>query len=91
MIAHGRVPRVLLRDPAISIQAKALYCLLDDHASPDSPRPFPGQGELAKQLGVSERTVRTWTRELVAAGWIEVEQRGLGQNNSYTMRKESPA
>lgn len=80
-------PRALLRDPSISMQAKALWAILDDHASVDSPVPFPGQETLSEFAGLSpengDRTIRRWAGELVKAGWVEVQR--TGRSNRYVM------
>lgn len=80
---YATTPRALLRDPRISPAAKALWAVLDDHSSPDRPVPWPSQATLAGYLGVTPRTVRSWLRELVAAGWIET--RRTGRSNRHVM------
>lgn len=69
---HGRpefavVPAELLRDPTISVQAKALYALMATYTGER-----PGQNTLAEQAGVSDRTIRNWMNELEEAGWMSV-------------------
>ena len=85
--AYGTIPRDLLRDPAISAQAKTLYALLDDFASPNQPEPFPGKELLAELLGVTTRTIFAWTKELTEAGWLTVERRD-GTSNLYCLEEE---
>lgn len=84
---YGRTPRALLRDPGISPQAKAVWALLEDHASPDSPMPFPSQDTLAEYMGVTARSVRSWLAELEQAGWLEIvtESTPRGKRNTYRM------
>jgi hypothetical protein len=53
------------------------------HFARRDPYAFPGQARLAAILSVTERTVRSYLRELVAAGLIRIEQRGLHQTNRY--------
>lgn len=81
------IPRALLRDPSISVGAKAVWNILDDHASPDRPVPFPSQETMAEHLGLSEkngdRTIRRWLGELIATGWVEVER--TGRSNRHVM------
>ena len=81
----GQIPRALLRDPSISAQAKTLWALLEDHSSPDSPRPFPGKKLLGDMLGVHQRTIQNWTEELAKAGWLGVERGGRGRSNRYVL------
>ena len=85
---YGRAPRSLLRDPDVSPQAKAMWTLLEDYASPGSPMPFPGQDTLAEHMGVTSRSVRSWLHELRDHGWLEIESKPTprGTRNSYRLR-----
>lgn len=60
---------VLLRPggPAISAEARVIYAALYSHMGPDA-RCWPSIATLASGTGLSERTVRRRTAELVAAG-----------------------
>ena len=46
---------------------------------------FPGQLKLAEDMGAGERSVRTYLKELEAAGILEIKQRGLGKTNLYRL------
>lgn len=46
---------------------------------------FPGQVKLAEDMGVGERSVRTYLKELEAAKFLEIQQRGLGKTNIYKL------
>lgn len=46
---------------------------------------YPGQKRLAKEMGASERSVRTYLAELERKGFIEVRHRGQGRSNFYTL------
>ena len=46
----------------------------------------PEQGIMAMELGMGERTVRRHLADLEAAGYIGIEQIGLGRANRYTIR-----
>ena len=81
----GQIPRELLRDPSVSAQAKTLWTLLEDHSSPDSPRPFPGKETLGGMLGVTERTITTWSQELGSGGWRTIQRGGRGRSNRYVL------
>jgi DNA-binding transcriptional MocR family regulator len=59
-----------------------LWALLEDHASPGNLRPWPSRRRLAEFMGVSTRTVSKYLAELVASGWLEVEERS-GTSNLY--------
>jgi hypothetical protein len=84
---YGRTPRELLRNPNVSPQAKALWGLLEDFASPSRPQPFPGQATLAEYMGVTDRSIRTWMTELQEAGWLQVQREPTkkGRRNSYRL------
>ena len=86
---YGRTPRDLLRDPSISMNAKAVFGLLEDYSSPDRPRPFPAAATLAGFLGCSVKTVRRALRELRNAGWIRSRARategGAQTSNEYEL------
>jgi DNA-binding FadR family transcriptional regulator len=46
---------------------------------------FPGQVKLAEDMGATERSVRTYLKELEAAELLEIKQRGLGKTNLYRL------
>lgn len=76
------IPNIILRSPKISMQNKALYALLLSYAWFDA-HCFPGQERVAKDLGVTDRTVRTLLKELKEHGLIDWTQRGLNKSNIY--------
>lgn len=90
---HGftQVPNVILTDKALSVGGKLAYAMLLKYAWTDDAC-FPGQQKLAVDMGAGERSVRTYLKELEEAGFLEVEQRGLGKTNLYrlhlTVRKK---
>lgn len=79
------VPEALVYDPAVNPTALRVYAALDRHADKTTRLGWPGQAGLADKLGVSAGTVRRAIAELKAAGWVEVERRGLTQSNVYTV------
>lgn len=81
---------VILFDSEISPTARILYfhlchyAWLYDHAS----RPFPTQTTIGVNLGLtSDRAVRTYVRELEAAGLIQSYRLGRGNANGYTIHE----
>ena len=80
-----QVPNFILRDPSLTLGAKMTYAMFLSYAWNDDYC-FPGQERLAKDIGVVERSVRTYLNELKACGLLEVEQRGLGKTNLYTLK-----
>jgi len=83
---HGftMVPNVVLTMPDLSVGAKLAYAMVLKYAWQDNYS-FPGQLKLAKDLGAGERSVRTYLKELEAAGLLEIQQRGLGKTNFYRL------
>ena len=80
-----QVPNFILRDPSLTLGAKMTYAMFLSYAWNDDYC-FPGQERLAKDIGVVERSVRTYLNELKACGLLEVRQRGLGKTNLYTLK-----
>jgi len=80
-----KVPNNVLTDASVSMQARVLYVLLRMHGREDASA-YPAQHRLAKELGVTERTVRTHLQELQAAGLIYIgKQRGLNKTKRYEL------
>jgi hypothetical protein len=74
-----QIPNVVLKDGAISPQAKTLYACLRMHAwSGDSS--FPGQKTLAGYIGCTDRSIRDYLRELEAQFLVATERRGSTSN-----------
>jgi hypothetical protein len=73
---------LVLLDTALSDGAKVTYLVLLHHAR-QSARCFPGQGTLAAERGVSDRSIRTHLVELVGRGLVTVERRGRAKSNYY--------
>jgi DNA-binding transcriptional ArsR family regulator len=76
---------VVLRDSAITLQARMLYALLVSYCWKPKISCYVSKKTLAAHLGVTSRTVYTYTRELEEAGLIHVETRGDGFTNLYTI------
>lgn len=76
------VPNFILESDQISVGAKLTYAMLLKYAR-EMDACFPGQVRLAKDIGVAERSVRTWLKELAQAGLVTVKRRGQGRSNLY--------
>jgi hypothetical protein len=95
---HGftQVPNFILTNKNISVGAKLAYAMLLKYAWGDDAC-FPGQVKLAEDMGATDRSVRTYLKELEAADLLEIKQRGLGKTNLYRLhltvkpKKTSPA
>ena len=51
----------------------------------DNDACFPGQVKLAEDMGATDRSVRTYLKELEAVDLLEITQRGLGKTNLYRL------
>lgn len=79
-----QVPNFVLLNDKLSVGAKLTYAILLKYAWSDH-HCFPGQETLAKDMTSSERSVRTYLKELETAGFIKIKQRGLGKVNIYEL------
>lgn len=84
----ARIPRVLLRDPSVSIHAKILWASIDDYTDKGSSA-WPGQQTIADHLGVSRQTVSGWLSQLIDAEWVSVE-RTMKRGNVYYLNWRKP-
>jgi DNA-binding transcriptional ArsR family regulator len=78
------VPNFILESKEISVGAKLIYAMLLKYAR-ELDECFPGQRKLADDLGSSERSVRSWLKELEGADLVSIKQRGQGRPNLYTV------
>jgi hypothetical protein len=83
---HGftQVPNFLLTMKDVSVGAKLTYAMLLKYAW-GNKFCFPGQVQLADDMGATDRSVRTYQKELESAGLLEIKQRGLGRTNLYRL------
>jgi hypothetical protein len=83
---HGftQVPNFILRNPELSIGAKTTYALLLSYAW-HNDYCFPGQERLAIDAGMGKSSVNRFILELQELGLIDIERRGLGKTNFYTI------
>ena len=83
---HGftQVPNFILTKNDISVGAKLAYAMLLKYAW-DNGACFPGQVKLAQDMGATDRSVRTYLKELESAELLEITQRGLGKTNLYRL------
>jgi hypothetical protein len=78
------VPNFILESKEISVGAKLIYAMLLKYAR-EMDECFPGQKRLATDIGNSERSVRSWLKELKQFGLVSIKQRGQGRPNLYTV------
>jgi len=79
-----QLPNFILRDPNLSVGAKATYALFLSYAWHNNLC-FPGQERLANDMGMSIGSINAFIKELEALGLIEIERRGQGKTNIYTI------
>jgi Helix-turn-helix domain len=79
-----QVPNHILVDGKLSPGAKLTYAMLLKYAW-QNDYCFPGQERLAKDMGVTDRSVRTYLQELEKADFVAIKQRGLGKVNLYEL------
>ena len=81
---YTMVPNHALISDRISPGAKLAYAMLLKYAWQDDYC-FPGQERLAGDMGVTDRSVRTYLQELEAAQFVSIKQRGQGRTNLYEL------
>jgi Helix-turn-helix domain len=73
---HGftQVPNFMLTKKDISVGAKLAYAMLLKYAWGDDAC-FPGQVKLADDMGATDRSVRTYLKELETAELLEIHRK----------------
>jgi hypothetical protein len=79
-----QVPNHVLVSDRLSPGAKLAYAMLLKYAW-QNDRCFPGQARLANDMGVTDRSVRTYLQELEKRQFVIIKQRGLGKPNLYEL------
>src|SRR5436190_5446167 len=79
-----QVPNFLLRANKLSAGDKLAFAMLLSYAW-QNDFCFPGQIRLAKDMGITERSVRTHLKALEAQGLLAIKQRGQGKTNIYEL------
>ena len=78
------VPNHVLVSDKVSPGAKLAYAMLLKYAWQDDFC-YPGQERLAKDMGVTDRSVRTHLKSLEANGLLAIQRRGQGKTNVYEL------
>ncbi len=82
---YTMVPNHVLVSDKVSPGAKLAYAMLLKYAWQDDFC-YPGQERLAKDMGVTDRSVRTYLQELEAQKFINIKQQGQGRPNFYVLK-----
>ena len=83
----GILPKRVMIDPNLSIQAKAIFAYLVTYAG-NSETAYPSQRTISYQLGISKDTVGKYIRELRDNGYLEIDQKreeGKFSHNVYKL------
>jgi hypothetical protein len=80
------IPNVVLENTDLTLGARMTYAMLMKYAW---QKGFcrPAHTSIAKDLGVTDRSVRTYLNELKAKGYIDWIQQGLNRPNIYVILK----
>ena len=81
-----QIPNQVLRRSDLQPGAKLTYMVLLSYAWQKN-HAYPGQDSLARDMGVSERSVITYLKQLQDSGLITVRRRGLGLTNVYILHR----
>lgn len=89
-LAQGftQIPNGVLRRSNLQPGAKLTYMVLLSYAW-QKDHAYPGQDRLAQDMGVSERSVITYLKQLQSSGLITIKRRGLGKTNLYILHRIS--
>ena len=79
-----QVPNLLLKCSGLSSNAKIVYAQLLSYAWTNE-RCYPGQVRMAEDIGSTKSTINRAILELQQASWLEIERRGQGKTNVYTL------
>lgn len=79
-----QVPNHILESAVLSPGAKLACAMLLKYAW-QNEYCFPGQARLATDMGVTDRSVRTYLQELEANGVIAIKRRGMNKPNLYVL------
>lgn len=83
-----QIPNGVLRRSDLQPGAKLTYMVLLSYAW-QKDHAYPGQDRLASDMGVSERSVITYLKQLQESGLITIRRRGLGKTNVYILHRMS--
>lgn len=84
--SYTSIPNTILKRDDLSPGAKLAYVMLLTYAH-QTDRCFPGQARLAKDMGVGERSLIRYLKELQDRHLLKVKRQGLGRTNIYTLAK----
>ena len=79
-----RIPNEIITHPTLPMQSKMIWIALWKYCfKADGRAVYPGMTRLAKDLGVSEDTIRKYRKPLEEGNLLEIKRRGQGKTNMY--------
>ncbi len=82
---YVQIDRRVARDPKLPATQKALYLVLKSYSWQDG-HCYPSQETLAGDLNFSDRTIRTWLKDLERYGLIKIVHQGKNEPNIYYLK-----
>jgi len=88
---YGQLPKIVMLDPDLSAESKAIYAYFASYTGGGNVRAFPGRDKIVHDLAVTKDTYYRHFRPLVENGYISVEQSNGGasgkgfSHNIYTL------
>lgn len=88
---YGIIPKLIMRDKALSIEAKAIYAYISSYAG-NGDTAFPGVELICSDLDISENRFHKHKKPLIEKGYIEITKerspKGTFDRNVYTIKTE---
>lgn len=85
----GIVPKSVMQDPKLSIEAKGIFCYIATYANSEGMA-FPGRDLICYHLGISKNRYTKYMQELKEKGYIEVTQIKEGNKFAHNIYKLIP-
>ena len=84
----GIIPKRVMKDPSLNLQAKGIYAYLCSYAG-NKETAFPGVDLITYELGISRNTFYKYLKELKKVGYVEVykerSENGTFEKNIYKL------
>jgi uncharacterized phage protein (TIGR02220 family) len=85
---HGAVPIAILLDEEITLADLKVYTVLASFQGSNDDA-YPSREAIIARCGLVAETISRSVKHLMELGWIQRQQRGLGQTNVYRVMVES--
>ncbi len=80
---HVGVPvRAVIRNTALSVPARMLWCVVASYCEPDGAAPCPSNATLMRDMGCTRATLRKCFKELEVSGLVKHDDGGMIVNTS---------